>query len=208
MTAITDYVITILAFILGYLLLLTAIDDDQMSVLLWSIGFFFTGLGAFFGGTSHAFREQLGEKRNAPIWLLTMLSIGIATALILVGTIQSSINPGWFRQILIISIALSLLVYLVRIQNHREFFNVILYYAPSMVFILILKIYTAISLDDPSSIWIILGIIVAFLGAGIQASGFSLHKHLNHNDIFHFVQMVSTFFLYEGVLRMEDTPFE
>jgi hypothetical protein len=208
MTAITDYIITILTFVLGYLLLLVAFDDDQTSILLWSAGFFFTGLGAFFGGTSHAFREQLGEKKNAPIWFLTMISIGIASALILAGTIQSSINPGWFRQILIAIIILSLLGYLVRIQKHREFYNVILYYAPCMVFILILKTYTSLSLDDSSSIWIILGIIIAFVGAGIQASGFSLHKHLNHNDIFHFVQMVSTYFLYEGVTRMEDTPFD
>jgi hypothetical protein len=42
------------------------------------------------------------------------------------------------------------------------------------------------------------GILLSFVGAAIQQSGFSLHQHFNHNDLFHIVQMGAFYLLYRG----------
>jgi hypothetical protein len=32
----------------------------------------------------------------------------------------------------------------------------------------------------------------------VQRSGFALHRHFNHNDLYHVVQMLGTWLLYRG----------
>jgi hypothetical protein len=44
---------------------------------------------------------------------------------------------------------------------------------------------------------------MAFAGTAVQQSGFSFHKHFNHNDIYHVFQMGSMFLLYKGVILLK-----
>ena len=41
----------------------------------------------------------------------------------------------------------------------------------------------------PGAWWIVVGILVSFLGAGIQQAGLAPHPSFNHNDLYHVVQM-------------------
>ncbi len=55
---------------------------------------------------------------------------------------------------------------------------------------------------NEGALWIIVSIIVGFVGAGIQQSGFSFHKDFNNNDIYHVVQMLGMYLLYYGVMAL------
>jgi len=44
----------------------------------------------------------------------------------------------------------------------------------------------------------IAGIIILFVAAAIQASGFDQFTPLDHNGVYHIVSMVGVFFLYLG----------
>ena len=46
------------------------------------------------------------------------------------------------------------------------------------------------------------GLIVSAAGFAVQKSGFGVHQHFNHNDIYHLIQIVGFWCLYEGVRRM------
>jgi len=50
--------------------------------------------------------------------------------------------------------------------------------------------------------WIRRGLIVSAAGFVVQKSGFGFHQHFNHNDIYHVIQIVGFWCLYEGVRRM------
>ena len=50
--------------------------------------------------------------------------------------------------------------------------------------------------------WIRRGLIVSAVGFAVQKSGFGFHQHFNHNDIYHVIQIVGFWCLYEGVRRM------
>ena len=89
------------------------------------------------------------------------------------------------------------------VKDHR-FTIVILFYLPTMIFVLAMMIYSQFILEFNGSGLISIGILISFLAAGIQLSGFSLHKHFNHNDIYHIVQMAGMYFIYKGVLQIKD----
>jgi hypothetical protein len=42
------------------------------------------------------------------------------------------------------------------------------------------------------------------LAAAVQASGFALHRHFNHNDLYHVVQIAAMVLFYTGARRLRD----
>jgi len=52
--------------------------------------------------------------------------------------------------------------------------------------------------------YISIGIIISFIGAGVQASRLGLHQHFNHNDIYHVIQMIGMGFFYHGATLLTD----
>ena len=53
--------------------------------------------------------------------------------------------------------------------------------------------------------WILAGVAVSILAAVVQASGIALHRHFNHNDLYHVVQMAAMVLLYRGARLLVDT---
>jgi hypothetical protein len=57
--------------------------------------------------------------------------------------------------------------------------------------------------------WLWRGLGLTLAGVAIQQSGWALHTHFNHNDLYHLVQMAGLYCLYRGALRIEgldDSP--
>ena len=53
---------------------------------------------------------------------------------------------------------------------------------------------------------ILAGVALSIVGALVQASGFTLHEHFNHNDLYHVIQTVAVILLYRGAHRLADSP--
>jgi hypothetical protein len=73
-----------------------------------------------------------------------------------------------------------------------------------MTLVLLMMLYSWLRFHGVGTGWIIASILVAFGGAIVQQSGFALHKHFNHNDIFHVIQMGGMYLLYRGALVLKD----
>ncbi len=93
---------------------------------------------------------------------------------------------------------LKLFVYLAWMVTHDDFLFVVYDYGSTMILILIFQVWAFYKLQSSAAGWIVGGILLSFVGAAIQQSGFSLHQHFNHNDLFHIVQMVAFYLLYRG----------
>jgi hypothetical protein len=52
--------------------------------------------------------------------------------------------------------------------------------------------------------WLLTGLAFSMAGLILLASGLALHKHFNHNDIYHSVQVFGLYFFYRGVLLLRD----
>lgn len=165
--------------------------------------FWMLSLGALLGAVSHGIGPHLSPELRAIIWRLTTVSIGVASFFILMATLHHIFPFEAVRYLRWIAVVL-LLGYLVLIWRDDRFINVIRFYAPTMIFMLAVMIYSYFTASAIGSGWMIIGILISFAAAGVQMSGFSLHKHFNYNDIYHVIQMVGMYFIYRGSLLLTD----
>ena len=200
---ITDYLLGVWTLYLAFKLTREGIRLAQRSILIWGASFAATGMAALIGGTSHGFALYFGEMTKTVIWASTLYAIGFTSLFLLSAVIIATIkNP--LQKWLIVGTVLKFVLFAVWIYSHREFKYVILDYVPAMVGVLILQSFGKYRRGDRSAAWIISGILVSFGAAGIQQSGFTLHEHFNHNDLYHVIQMGAVYLLYKGGRLMVD----
>jgi hypothetical protein len=202
MTLVTDWLLAALCVTLGLRLLRHARRTGQRSVCLFAGPFFSTALGAFIGGASHGFRPYLGSWGNFFSWKLSVLAIGVTTLLFVAATATAALLRPW-RRIVIGLAVLQAAVYFAWMMFYNEFIWVIADYVPAMSLVLALQVLQW-RRGEPSAPRLAAGIATSLVGAAIQASGFALHEHFNHNDLYHVVQMAATWMLYRGGLLLRD----
>ena len=201
-TMITDYLLGLFTVILA--VRLSKINEGQEnSIRLWSAALAATAIAAFLGGTSHGFALHFSDFAKTAIWKATVYSIGLASFFMLSGTLFATIaNP--LRKLLLGLVLLKFLVYASWMVSHNDFKYVIFDYAPAMFGVVLLQLYAYSKWKHKSAVWLITGVLISFAGAGIQMSGFTLHQHFNHNDLYHVIQIGAIYLLYRGACLLED----
>ncbi len=200
-TLLTDYALALLTIYFAAQLLKK--KTGQRAVQLWSAAFLVTAFAAIAGGTAHGFVLYLNDFSQTVIWKATVYAIGAASFCLLTGTIIAAIRPP-LQTWLVAATALKFLIYALWMINHNEFKYVIYDYAPAMLAILLLQIYAHLKFRDPAARWIVAGVLVSFFAAGVQQSGFTIHSHFNHNDLYHVIQMGAMYLLFRGAKLLRD----
>jgi len=111
-------------------------------------------------------------------------------------------TSGKVRRVLIAAALLKLGFYEAWMLGHDDFIYVVADTASAMLAVAALHL---LALDNPATRWILGGVAVSLVAAGIQAGRLALHEHFNHNDLYHVVQMVAMLLYYAGVKRMKDS---
>ncbi|MCH7726414.1 MAG: hypothetical protein IH991_08060 [Planctomycetes bacterium] len=101
-------------------------------------------------------------------------------------------------------VLLKFLVYAGWMVSHDEFKYVTFDYVPAMLGVVLLQVYAYSRWKHKSAVWLISGVLISFAAAGIQMSGFNIHQHFNHNDLYHVIQMGAIFLLYRGAGLLKD----
>ena len=202
-TLITDYLLGLVTFALALRLFKQSGGQPQNSIRLWSGALTAAAIAAFLGGSSHGFALHFSDFAKVAIWKATVYSIGLASFFMLSGTLFAAIaNP--LRKLLLGLVLLKFLIYAGWMVSHDEFKYVIFDYAPAMLSVVLLQLYAYSKWKHKSAPWLIAGVVVSFAAAGIQMSGFTLHQHFNHNDLYHVIQMGAIFLLYRGAGLLKD----
>ncbi len=165
--------------------------------------FIMISAGALLGALSHGIGTHFSPEVKAVIWRLTTISIGAAAFFVLMVTFYHVFPFATVRYLRWLAIVL-FVGYLVLIWKDDRFINVIRFYGPTMLFMLAVMIYSYLTASNPGSGWLVIGILISFAAAGVQMSGFSLHQHFNHNDIYHIIQMLGMYCIYRGSLLLTD----
>ena len=202
MTLVTDYALAVLSFALG-LLLLRADLRGHTSVRLWAGAFWVTAFGAIAGGTYHGLGLILGDGAKALLWKATMYSIGFTSFLMLAGTVVASVSKSWRRWVLA-AIFLKLALYAAWILKEDSFRSAIYDYGSAMLGVLLLQGLAVYRGEVERAKWLIAGVVVSFAAAGVQQGELTLHRHFNHNDLYHIVQMGALYLLYRGARVLRD----
>ncbi len=145
----------------------------------------------------------MGDRVSAVLWKATVYLVGITDLLMLSGSFTAALGRRW-RRIALAVAAAKFLVYAAWMIGHDEFRYVVYDYAPSMLAILLIHAVPGSPKNDPGARWILAGLLVSFVAAGVQLARFGMHEHFNHNDLYHILQIGACCLLYRGVHRLRD----
>ncbi|MFQ5525962.1 MAG: hypothetical protein ACE5GX_06825 [Thermoanaerobaculia bacterium] len=196
MTVLTDYILAALGLILG-LRLWRGTTAWGSSRRLWAASLLAMAVAALAGGTAHGFADRAGAAGHWVLWRITVWAIGVASLSLAAAAARFALSKRAARTVCAL-FGLQFAIYAVWMLWHDSFAYVLLEYLPAMVFVLAVASWQWSRRGWPGGPWVVAGILVSFLAAGIQASGLTLHRHFNHNDLYHVVQMVGVYLLYRG----------
>jgi hypothetical protein len=197
-TLATDYVLAAACGATGTLLYLRA--DGQRSRRFWAAALVALALTALLGGTYHGFRYEMSRGAALWLWKYAVLLTGLASFGFVAGSAVAC-TSGRLRWALIALATLKALAYEGWMLRHDDFVWVIADTGGAMAVVFVLH---AVTHRAAGSRWILAGVALSAAGAAAQASGFSLHEHFNHNDLYHVLQTGATLLFYRGARRLRD----
>ena len=187
MTVLTDYALGGVAVWLSVLLF----RHPQASRRLWGLAFAALAAAAFLGGTWHGFLQ------SALLWKATTLSAGLASFGMVAGSAYAAFR-GAPRSAVITAALAKLVVYWAWMLGHDAFIYVVIDTGIAFLIVAALHLW---KWNGP----ILAGVAVSIAGAAVQASGFRLHEHFNHNDLYHVIQIAALALLYRGAKRLQSS---
>jgi hypothetical protein len=188
MTLITDYLLGGVSAWLWYSLHRNS--QAQSSRFCWRMAFLALAFGAFLGGTWH------GVVQNDLLWKVTVLCVGLASFFMVAGSAAATLTGVTLKAVLGLALA-KLLAYSVWMLLRDDFIFVVIDTGIAFAVVAGLHLWRFNG-------WMLAGVALSVVAGLVQASGFALHRHFNHNDLYHVIQIGAMFLLYRGARRLSD----
>jgi len=186
-TVLTDY---LLGGVSAYAAI-ALVRNPHPSRRLWALAFAALAAAAFLGGTWHGFLQ------SALLWKATTLSAGVASFGMVAGSSYAAFS-GQIRAFMLTAAFAKWVVYSAWMLGHDAFLYVVI--DTGIAFLIVAAIHLW-KWNGP----ILAGVAVSIAGALVQASGFRLHEHFNHNDLYHVIQIAALVLLYRGAKRLQSS---
>jgi hypothetical protein len=203
MTLATDYALGTLCELCGLFLLKRSDGRSHLAVRLWAFAFFAVAVASYAGGTYHGFQDAMPEPWRTGLWKLTTVSMGVASFLLLSAAFASTWG-GHDRRWGIAAAALKLTIFTAWMLRHDDFRFVIYDYGSTLAILMLLVLAGWTHGIGAHRVYIACGILLSIGAAAVQQSGLRLHRHFNHNDLMHVIQMGGMWLLYRGGARLRD----
>ena len=175
---------------------------DPAKVTLWILVLALLAVASVLGAVAHGF--SLSSDTVYLLWQPLFLSLGLVVALFVVAAAYDGLGPDAARRLMIPALVIGACFYLVTLLFPDTFLVFVLYEAVAMLAALALYVRLALRTGKGWAWLMVLGIALNIAAAGIQASGtvrLNLGVPLDHNGVFHLLQMVAIVVLMAGVGR-------
>ncbi len=164
----------------------------------WAVAFAALALAALAGGATHALAPY---RPAARLWTATLWTLGTASFALVAGALAALLPRRMLRWGLAI-LGLKLGLYLGATAQDGDFRWAILDYGTGLLAVLALAGVAWWWRRQRWAPWAALGVAVSLLAAAVQQSDWDLHRHFNHNDLYHVVQAGGLWLLYRGGRRL------
>src|SRR5688572_5181226 len=193
-TTITDLALAIIG---GWLALSLVLRPHEPAVHLWAEAFGCAAGGGLFGAIAHGLPDYISKGTHRVLWTGAVLCTGVAAIIFAVaaGMAAAPAYEEWIIGLGLIAAALYTVAAIIRPTFEKAA-------AVSAVALAAILLSAAgISRFSPSAAaWMVAGVALAGLGFGVQRARISLHRHLNHNDLFHLLQLGVFLCLYRAAI--------
>ena len=196
-TVLTDVLLAIVAFVLTARLGLTAAAEGLKASGALAGGFFATSLAAAIGAVAHGVDPRVDPGLRQRMWRGALYM----TAFISVGTVMpvAFFAARGIARTAIIGFALvKLLWYTVAVARRPEFRVAAADSGVAMAILLAGAVYAGVRWGEPGAPWLIGGVLVSLGGGVVQARRVSVHRHFNHNDLYHMIQIAALLLFYRA----------
>jgi hypothetical protein len=167
-----------------------------VSLRLAAAAFFATSAGAAAGGTYHLIGTQI-------LWMATVYALGLVGFLMSASAAFLALAGGARRAVLGVA-GLQLGIFGVWVAGRDDFRYVIYQHGAALALTFALFCWASYKGRSRGTIWIAAAMLATIAGSIVQASGFSLHRHFNHNDLYHVIQLGAAWLFYRGFLGARD----
>jgi hypothetical protein len=200
-TTLTDVALAALTAAFGALLLRRGTAGGGVAVLLWGGALLTTSASALLGAAVHGFAPWLPPRRKAALWRATLVLIGLTDFLLVAAVAQAEL--GGAARTLLLALALAkLALFLARLRVRDDFAVAAADAGVALLAVLAVEGLAALTGSAPGAPWIVAGVLLSLAGAAAQWKGWGLHRHFNHNDLFHVVQMAAACLFFRGGMLM------
>ena len=201
MTVATDVVIAVLAFVFAARL---GFPSAEGSVARgWLAGAMLaTGISAVIGAFAHGTSPANDALRDG-LWRATVYVAGLIGATT-IGSVAYFAARGTARTIILAFAAIKLVGFMYRATRRPEFSVVAADYGIALAMVLVGAVIELVRHRAPGMTWLIAGVLVSLVGGIVQARRVALHRHFNHNDLYHVIQMVALYAFYRGGALLVD----
>ena len=202
MTVATDVVLATLAFVFATRLAQRSAIDDSAAAGCLAAAMLVTGLSAVIGAIAHG-TDPSSAALRARFWRITVYVTGFIGAAI-VASVAFFAARGSARGTLLFVAAIKLVYFLKRAAREPEFHVVAADYGVALAILLAGALSELVRRRAPGMAWLIAGVLVSLVAAIVQARRLVLHRHFNHNDLYHVIQMVALYAFYRGGALLVD----
>ena len=202
-TVVTNVLLAGVAFVLTARLGVYASAEGLKAAGAIAGGLFATSLAAALGAIAHgidprvdpALRQRMGRGAmymTGFIGAATVMSVAFFAA------------RGSARSAILLFVAAKLAWYMLAIARRPEFRVAVADYGGALAILCAGAAYAWVRWSEPGAPWLIAAVLVSLIGGVIQARRVSLHRHFNHNDLYHLIQIVALYLFYRGGALLVD----
>ena len=194
------------------LFLMTLILGQKISDVYWqsfhpfhlhlSWSFYAVAAGSIIGSIFHGFGPHFSKLMREWIWKGVLASMGFTIFFLLMAGVSAIMSYDSYRIIIWVAV-IGLVLYGWQTVNFSGFGHSVKFIAIGMIFIFTAFATLYWRLAHPGSGYLFAGALLTVASGSLWTTGWSIHKQFNHNDLFHVIQMICLWFLYQGGVMTE-----
>jgi hypothetical protein len=203
MTVLTDIALAVVAFVLATRLGLHAAAEGIVASSSLAGGLLATGIAAALGAISHGADPRTDADVRKRLWRATLYVSGLVGAAS-IASVAFFAARGGIRTAILVFAALKLAVYIISIARRPEFWVAAADFGGALTILLAGAVYAMVRWRIVGAPWLIAGVGVSLIAGLVQGRRLALHRHFNHNDLFHVIQIVALYLFYRGGVLLVD----
>jgi hypothetical protein len=202
-TVATNAVLAGLAFVFAARLAYGSAAQGSAAAQWLAAAMLATGLAALVGALAHGTDPAWDAALRARFWRGALYATGLVGAAS-VASVAFFAARGSARTAILAVAAIKLVVFMRRVARQPEFRIAAADYGGALAILFIGALSEMLRRRAPGMAWLTAGVVVSLVAGIVQARKLALHRHFNHNDLYHVIQISALYAFYRGGALLVD----